>query len=199
MADFIGYLDDSGDDGGRHNAVVIAGYLAPQDAWYRFECGWRAALQKLQVPYFHMKEIAKPTGCLAKFSGKQNEPARSAFFQDLIQVIKDAGLTGVGALVRLPDLRDFNTEKSLHLEAMPLALYGCMAELYSVHRDETIELVLDRFDKAPRAVEVATEYARSHWSDDASQNIRFTFLQQGFSVGLPLTVRLWHFVRCSSH
>jgi predicted transcriptional regulator len=56
-----GYFDDSGDDNNpahQHNAFVLAGYVADVESWKTFETLWRAVLDKHQVPYSHMRELA---------------------------------------------------------------------------------------------------------------------------------------------
>jgi hypothetical protein len=164
-----GYFDESGDDGAPHNALAFCGYVCTHDGWEAFENEWRKALAENEAPYLHMKELQNPTGRLARFAGNENQERCKTLLMDLVSVIEKSKLVGVGSLIRLPDLREFNAKNELNLAPLPLVIYATMLELYRLHPDDTLELVVDRLDKPELTIAIAVEYASSHWSQDVSE------------------------------
>jgi len=96
---------------------------------------------------------------------------RKAVLDSLIQTIKGCELGGYGAVIRLPDLKRFNRERPRKLEALPLALYACMNDIYVANPWCEVDMTLDRFDKPYSVIAKAEEYSASHWSDDVSHMI----------------------------
>jgi hypothetical protein len=174
MAVLKAYLDDSGDetDTAQHKAIALAGYIAPVSGWEVFEPRWKRILDREGVSELHMTDFANFRGEFASWRG--DEPRRQAFLGDLCQVIGEAGLHGVGAVVRLDDLARFNAETGAALEPMPLAIYWCMNAIYMYDPDHLVELRIDRMKRCHSKVETATEYARSFYADDVSQTINVT-------------------------
>jgi hypothetical protein len=172
MAALTGYFDDSGEDEGGHSCVVIAGFVADLDSWHVFEPAWQAALDKAEVPYMHMREIMDPNSPLGKFAGKENEAARKNFFIDLIRAVRDANLWAFGALVRLDDLKRFNTDHQQNLQSIPLALYGCMTEVTAKEPPSTVEIVLDKIDKPESRIAIAMEYAATDPKGDIGEALK---------------------------
>jgi hypothetical protein len=168
MAAFKAYLDDSGDEiDPQHSACSLAGFLGTFDAWVVFEREWRRLLaEELNIPWLHMKDFAhyqKPFDHL-------NAADRIKILKALIKTIKECGLTAFGVTIRLPDLRRFNAERNRDLEALPLALYVCMNDIYVEDPWREVEMILDGFNKPYRVIQKAKAYAAGHWSDDVSQN-----------------------------
>jgi hypothetical protein len=145
MAVFKGYFDDSQTTG---ETWALAGYVGADHRWEAFEAGWQAALDKHEVPYFHMKEMGKPNGEFKKWHPPQDhEPERAAFFSDLTGVIKRCKLEAFASIVRIGDLARFNSEFGLSLEPYPLAAFGCMVVLTNAYGRETMELWFDHVEK----------------------------------------------------
>jgi hypothetical protein len=181
MTAFKGYFDDSGKDDAGHNCVVIAGFVGDNTAWEIFEARWAAALRLGDIPYMHMKEISDPNSPLHKFSGRENTDARNLLFSNLIGAVLRARLWAFGALVRLPDLKRFNLERTRQVQPVPLALYGCMNEIASKEFPEQVEGVIDRIDKPEKQIATAVEYAQSDPHKDASKNISMLPLKGSMS------------------
>jgi hypothetical protein len=171
-----GYFDDSADSRASQ-ACALAGYVGTIVSWQTFEPLWRAALDKHDVPYFHMKELGDPTSELGKkFGGKENERPRSAFFGDLIDAIRKSGLVAFGSVIRMGDLAAFNKEKSLKLRPMAFCLFSCLNDIYMTFPNDKIELELDGFDKARSQAREARRIAETHLHDDVSQNAKIGVL-----------------------
>ena len=143
----------------------------------RFEARWSAALQLCDVPYMHMKEIPDPSSPLHKFSGRENADAKELLFANLIGAIQRAKLWAFGAVVRLPDLQRFNSERGRAVRAVPLALYGVMNEIAAKEPPGLVEGVVDRVDKAEKQIATAVEYARTDPYRNASENVSMFFLK----------------------
>lgn len=188
MGAFKGYFDESGDDGAQHNALAFCGYVGTVDQWKDFEREWGKVLADNEAPYLHMKELNNPHGKLARFAGKENQDARKKLLGDLISVIAKSGFTCAGSLIRLPDLKDFNAEYKINLEALPLAIYATMGELYMLYPDAMLELIADRMDEPEKTIATAVEYSKSYVFYDASKNMSWLPLkgEQTFRNVLPI-------------
>jgi hypothetical protein len=175
MAVFKAYLDDSGDDvDPQHSACSMGGFLGTFEAWAAFECEWQRLLSELNIPWLHMKEFAhyqKPFDHL-------DDADRVRVLKALIKTIKECELTAFGVTIRVPDLRRFNAERNRNLEALPLALYVCMNDIYVEDPWRKVQIILDKFDKPYNAIKKAKAYAAGHWSDDVSRNTEFLALKQ---------------------
>src|SRR5690242_19163323 len=64
VAVLSGYFDDSQSTG---DVWVVAGFVGYLNQWEHFEHLWGAALDRCEVPYFHMREMADPSGPFAKW------------------------------------------------------------------------------------------------------------------------------------
>lgn len=177
MGTFKGYFDESGEDEAPHNAVAFCGYVGTLDSWRNFESEWERALAENQAPYLRMKELQNPRGPLARFAGKENQVHCAKLLGDLIGVIARSGLTCAGSLIRLPDLKEFNAEYRMNLEALPLAIYATMGELYQLYPDDTLELIADRLDEPEKTFATAVEYSKSYVFYDASEKVRWSSLK----------------------
>ena len=185
MAVFKAYVDDSGDTNDpKHSACSIAGFVGTVQNWMEFENRWEGLLEKFRIPWLHMRDFAHHRPPFDRLSKVE----RSEVLGSLIDTIKHCELVGYGGVIRLPDLRRFNRERSRELEARPLALYACMNDIYVADPWREIDMTLDRFDKPQRVINKAREYAASHWSDDVSQTITSRPLggSQSFRNVLPI-------------
>jgi hypothetical protein len=68
------------------------------------------------------------TALKSPFDWQENK--RRSFISALTSVIEESELYCVGEVIRLPDMRRFNEERTLALEPFALAIYGCMMSLY---------------------------------------------------------------------
>jgi hypothetical protein len=120
---------------------------------------WRRLLaEELNIPWLHMKDFAhykKPFDHL-------NEADRVKVLKALINTIKKCGLTAFGVVIRLPDLRRFNAERDRNIEALPLALYVCMNDIYVEDPWCQVKMILDGFDKPYVVIQKAEAYAAGH-------------------------------------
>lgn len=166
MAAIRGWLDDS-----RRDPIwSVGGHLGGYHHWEYFEEHWAAALKAADVPHFHMKEMASPTGIYAKWHPPQEHQAEWAnFFASLADVISDSHIFGILSVVRGDGLDRFNAERKLALEPYPLAAYGCM--LLAARQNIpglSIELIFDRVEKVERKLAIARDYAESdgYWKGE---------------------------------
>jgi hypothetical protein len=185
MAAYKSYVDDSGDaEDPSHSACSIAGFLGTVDQWTEFESQWAILLAHFRIPYLHMREFAHHLPPFDHLTGDERENVLHLF----IQTIKRCNLAGFGAVVRLPDLKRFNRERSRQLEALPLALYACMNDIYNADPWREVDITLDRFAKPVSVLAKAKEYAATHWSSDVSQMMIWHHLKnaESFRTVLPL-------------
>ena len=163
MAIFKGWLDDSR----RGQIWTVGGYLGADHRWEHFNTFWPMALANHEVPYFHMREMAKPRGVFAKWlppSDHQDELAD--FFSGLAKVVSDSCLVGVLSLVRIDDLERFNAEYGAALEPYPLAAYGCMLMAARDNPGMSTELIFDHCEGIGSKLATARTYAVSDTYND---------------------------------
>jgi hypothetical protein len=140
----------------------MAGYVATADSWLDIESKWVAVLACFGVPYLHMREYAHSEIGSPFESWKGDESKRSEFIAALTDVINDSDLFGVGAVLRIPDLRKFNHSYRTSLQGYPLCVYACLIELSRKHQYVTIEAALDRCaSRHETLIAMAREYAET--------------------------------------
>jgi hypothetical protein len=102
------YFDDSGKESEPSNRfVVIAGYLAVDEVWARFQNVWGHLLVKYGLPDVHMKAILK----IAKQRG-WDIPKLNAVLQEFVLAIRAApGLIGFGIAVDAYEWRKQTPER----------------------------------------------------------------------------------------
>jgi hypothetical protein len=160
-----GYADDS-----RYNGRIwaVGGYAGHDAQWEQFERDWPRMLDKHDVPYFHMKEFADPSGVYKKWHPiKEHYGEIAMFFADMVQIISDCWLRGYWSITRVNDLAKFNADKGVKLEAYPLAAYGCMLGIAKDHhRGVTSEIIFDHVEKIHSKLATAFAYAETdnHYS-----------------------------------
>lgn len=159
MAAVKGWFDDSQTDG---QIWAIAGYIGTIDNWASFEAAWPLALATHDVPYFHRREMGDPNGAFKKwFPAEEHEPELAAFQGDLAKVIGQSRLRAFGSITRIKDLKHFNAEHGLRLDAYALAAYGCMFVTGKEYIGQSVELVFDHVEKVKKKLATAQAYADS--------------------------------------
>jgi hypothetical protein len=113
------YFDDSGTHAGS-DAVAVAGYISTPDQWIRFETQWRAALENLGLPMFHMTSFANGVGPYRQWS----EPQRRIRLGRLIDIIHANVLGSFGVVV---PTEPFNRLFSARAKAHCGGAYGLAA------------------------------------------------------------------------
>jgi hypothetical protein len=179
MAAFTGYFDDSKTEG---QILTIAGYVAAEEQWEKFEKHWAIILASNGVPYFHMKEFGRPNGPYRKWlPAKRHYKEIANFLNGLAWVIGSSKLSGFAATVRIKDLQRFNLENSLRIDAYALAAYSCMVEIGRARQGSVISLFFDHLEQAHSKLELADKYASGN-----DQTARLTELVQP----IPLNKKL---------
>ena len=80
---FQAAIDDSGQ--GHGSVYVLAGFVAPAEAWFQFEDEWSEALKDNGLAYFKTREAM---GFAGQFESGWDVPRRDAFILRLIDIIK---------------------------------------------------------------------------------------------------------------
>jgi hypothetical protein len=141
---------------------VIAGWAGYSNQWDLFEQSWTAALTRHGVPYFHMREMADPSGPFAKWLPPQEHVDEVvAFFKDLVDAIIKSALRMISSAVWLKDLERFNQEMRLDIEPYPLAAWACMSCTAIEYDQRPITAVFDRVEKVHSKLNIARSYADS--------------------------------------
>jgi len=158
MAVLRAYSDNSGDDRDpEQKCVSVAGYLGTIETWEQFDSNWAKVMGRFGVKYLHMKEFRNPDGIYSSFSADD----KKEFLCALIEVIDSLDLAAFGSAVRLADLRRFNDETGLGLDAYSIALHECCQWIGWHCRNEIIEVVADRFKGVTAKIALAERYSRS--------------------------------------
>src|SRR5262245_17223317 len=107
MAVMTGYFDDSRDGLDRH-ILALAGMIGIARKWEKFERRWKQILDKHDVPWFHMKEMASPSGPFSKWLPQKHHANEVRnFLSDLTETIDECRLDLIASIVRIPDLNRF--------------------------------------------------------------------------------------------
>lgn len=141
---------------------TIAGYVGYANQWDYFDDLWRAALDRHDVPYSHMKEMNDPNGPFAKWlPHKEHQLEVVAFFKDLVAAIQKSALYMVASTVWISDLDRFNKEAGLALEAYPLVAYACTSLIGAKYKNLPVMAVFDRANQVHSKLVTARSYANS--------------------------------------
>ena len=156
-----GYFDSSRDDEKR--LLTVAGYAGDEDQWNRFLPMWKLALDKHKVPYFHAKEIKNPLGLYSKWHPlEQHEDELKYFSSDLLLAIGVGSLNLFFASVIENDLKQFNKDyRKPKVNALALAIYALLLQIYHSYPNQIIELVFDHETKIESRLILAKQYAKS--------------------------------------
>ena len=157
-----GYLDDSGDEiDPKRRVCAIAGFVATDDNWKRFEDGWPQILAEFGVPFLHMREFGNPTDDNMYRNLKKDAGRMVEFFKAINTFIQGCELRGFGSSVIVADLERFNSENGLGISAYSFALFGAMVEFFRIFPDVHAEMVIDHFSKVETHIEAAKSYIRN--------------------------------------
>lgn len=163
MAALKAYFDNSDSD----TVVAFAGYISTVDKWKIFERDWASVLSEFNVPYLHMKEFGKEKLADAPHAYKElNEDHRrkAEFFSRLIEVLNENTVASISTCIRINDLDRFNIINSVDLNPHSIALYGCIMQMLGEFRDQHIEVIVDKIEKAHQKVGEAIDYAMTDGS-----------------------------------
>ena len=159
MAALTGYFDDSRTDG---LIFTLAGYVGGERHWEVFQDQWHRALDRHEVPYFHMREFRKDSGPYKKWlPAKDHQRQIASFLGSLARAIGRSQLTGFGSIVRLKDLERFNQDHGLALEPYPLAAYGCMTWIGNKNPGTAVSMICDHAEQISSKLEKASRYGES--------------------------------------
>lgn len=153
-----GNFDDSQAPG---DLWTVGGYVGYANQWDYFERLWEEALKRHEVPYFHKREMADPSGPFSKWIPPQEHVEEvAAFFKDLVAAITKSGLYMVASTVWLSDLERFNRETGVNLEPYPLAAHACLGIIGEKIDDPScpITAVFDRVEKVDSKLRTARSY-----------------------------------------
>ena len=74
----------------------VGGYIGSEYQWEYFEEEWPKVLEIVGIPYFHMKETAKPNGIFSKWHPPQEHTVEWAtFYANLATVISNSHIFGI--------------------------------------------------------------------------------------------------------
>jgi hypothetical protein len=152
------YFDDSGDDVSQP-VLTIGGYLSDIESWGKFDQAWKETLDSFHVPYLHMKEFGEPDGVYKEL--KQDADRLEAFLKSLVDVICKHTRFCTHATVLIDDLKRFNRDHGLALNAYGLAVYGCLMGLQLRFSNQPIEVIFDKFGNAGSRIQKGIDYAES--------------------------------------
>ena len=101
---FETYCDESG--GADHGFIAVAGWLASADRWRKFETDWKALLERYEVPYLHMKDVAHFQGPYKKWFAARDE--REKFLAQAVEIIQQTVEFGFLSVVWYDAFRKVN-------------------------------------------------------------------------------------------
>jgi hypothetical protein len=173
MAVLKAYFDDSMafDDANRPTLLTVGGYLSDVDSWGRFETDWKQILDIAKVDYLHMKEFWDTEGIYKHL--KDDPKAEEAFFRSLVKVIRDHTKFCTQTTILLDDLKRFNADHGLRLNALALGVYGCLLALQFQFPRGEIEAIFDKFEQADRAIRLGKGYLQTDISAQAEPGDKY--------------------------
>jgi hypothetical protein len=117
MANWTAYYDASGSEAerGDDKRLVVAGLLATETRWLKFEKEWGDVLKEFAVPHLHMKEFVHSKPPFENWKG--DEDRRGRFLGSLTRVVKRRVNRMWIAHMRLGDFNEVNETYQLR-EAM---------------------------------------------------------------------------------
>ena len=151
---FLAYIDCSGDARDPQAKVIsVAGYIAHEDQWARFEEQWTRVLDQYGVPALHMKEFSHSVKGSAFETWKGDNAKRNAFMAALTDVVNDCNLQVVSTTLVLAAYEDSNRDLMLR-EAFgapyAVATLKTVAETVAWHKrhaiNEPLLILLEKGD-----------------------------------------------------
>jgi hypothetical protein len=133
MAGYTAYFDDSGhpDD---QDVVLVAGWLAMEDQWLRFEGEWRQALMDAGIPLeigFHMTDFESP---FCKLYKDWSVLEKEGFLYKLINLLRTRAEMFFSALIPMYEYRKVN--EHITLEEVIGRPYGIAGRIIMAYLNE---------------------------------------------------------------
>jgi hypothetical protein len=118
------YFDDSGTDEARGSShVVVAGYLARENDWLKFESSWQQTLDsRLKGKPFHMAEFLGGHGV---FKGMERG-VREDLLQSLLTTIRTYTIVGVSSVIPTDEYGQIVGEYRSEGSPFTVCALGCM-------------------------------------------------------------------------
>jgi hypothetical protein len=139
---FTAYFDESG-HAASGGFVALAGFVARDEVWERFEEAWSTALARHNGRFLHTTDL---TNFKREFRA-WDEPQRRALMADLVSVIHAAGrLAAVGAVMAVDDFNGLTSGQRTRLRDPFFPLFqevidGASLEAYFEPSDVTVRMV----------------------------------------------------------
>ncbi len=155
------FLDDSGSFSDPNNTyMTIAGFVSTPDRWNHFATGWVSILREFGIDSLHMRDFNDKNSQTYKRL-KADLDAEASFISDLIGLTKQTVTSATEASIRISDFKEFCEHNGVRLNPYATAIYGCIICMRMKYPCSKIEIIVDRFSKAPLACQLALAYARS--------------------------------------
>jgi hypothetical protein len=117
---FTAALDASGSP--NHGIFVVAGFVAPDDAWDEFSAKWNIRLMEDGLDYFHMVEYAQSVGLWKSWRG--DEARRKRLSADLMGIISSHASRKFGTVVAPSRLKGIDQSLLDHFNVEKYSLAG---------------------------------------------------------------------------
>src|SRR5215469_10855849 len=154
------YADESYND----DIFVMGGYIARLGQWNNFESDWRRLLKRVQISYFHSKEMVDRDN---EFKG-WNDDTEVAFCNKAEHLARKHGLTGFVQVIDRKDYREhyreYNQVKGFHYDS----IYGLSFRYILAYVPEFVRRSLNRDDVVVNAIvedNTFFEDGRRVWND----------------------------------
>lgn len=145
---YTAYFDESG-HAASGGFVALAGFVARDETWARFDVAWNVALARHGAPFLHTTDL---TNFVREFRG-WTEERRRALIADLMNVIHDAGrIAAVGAVMAVDDFNSLTPEQQARLRDPFFPLFqevidGASLEAYFEPSDTRVRMVYSQQDE----------------------------------------------------
>lgn len=117
---FTAALDASGSPD--HHIFVVAGFVAPDEAWDEFGPKWNARLAEDGLDHFHMVEYAQSLGPWKSWKG--DEPRRRRLLADLVGIVASHASRKFGSVIARLRLKRIDQSLLDHFNLEDYSLAG---------------------------------------------------------------------------
>ncbi len=133
------YFDETGHSSDTAQRFVgMAGFVAPMLNWEFFEANWKAALNRFDLPYFHMKDFAQFRGAFRGWT----EDQRRELFNALLRIITESGAMTLGSIVPLAEYKKVTGERQAHwIEPYYICMVSCISLVSAFHSHTSFKQV----------------------------------------------------------
>jgi hypothetical protein len=116
----------------------MAGLVAPTLNWEFFEANWKAALNRFDLPYFHMQDFAQFKGAFRGWT----EDGRRELFDALLRIIIESGAMPFGSIVPLAEYKKVTGDRQAHwVEPYYVCMVSCIGLVAAFHSHTSFERV----------------------------------------------------------